>query len=132
MKTVKIPAVLVAAAALFFAGCRGAQPIQNVEKAPVITASGKPASLAQVSSAIVRAGTKLGWQMKPSGKGRVSGTLLVREHTAMIDVDHDTKTYTIRYRDSVNLNAKDGAIHPNYNSWIQNLDRNIRAELAQY
>ena len=69
---------------------------------------------------------------KPSGKGRVSGTLLVREHTAMIDVDHDTKTYTIRYRDSVNLNAKDGAIHPNYNSWIQNLDRNIRAELAQY
>jgi len=114
----KIFAILVATAALFFAGCRAGQPIQNVEKA-------------QVSTAIVRAGTRLGWQMKPSGKGRVSGTLVVREHTANIDVDHDTKTYTIRYKDSVNLNAKDGTIHPNYNSWIQNLDRNIRAELAQ-
>jgi hypothetical protein len=127
----KIFAILVATAALFFAGCRGGQPIQNVEKAPVVTASGKPASLAQVSSAIVRAGARLGWQMKPSGKGRVNGTLVVREHTANIEVDHDTKTYTIRYKDSVNLNAKDGTIHPNYNGWIQNLDRNIRAELAQ-
>ena len=126
----KIFAILVATAALFFAGCRGGQPIQNVEKAPVVTASGNSATLAQVSTAIVRAGTRLGWQMKPSGKGRVSGTLVVREHTANIDVDHDTKTYTIRYKDSVNLNAKDGTIHPNYNSWIQNLDRNIRAELA--
>ena len=127
----KIFAILVAAATLFFAGCRGGQPIQNVEKAPVITASGKSASMAQVSTAIVRAGTRLGWQMKPTGKGRVNGTLVVRDHTANIEVDHDTKTYTIRYKDSVNLNAKDGTIHPNYNSWIQNLDRNIRAELAQ-
>jgi hypothetical protein len=127
----KIFAILVATAALFFAGCRGGQPIHNVDKAPVITASGKPASMAQVSTAIVRAGTRLGWQMKPTGKGRVNGTLVVRDHTANIEVDHDTKTYTIRYKDSVNLNAKDGTIHPNYNSWIQNLDRNIRAELAQ-
>jgi hypothetical protein len=124
-------AILLAAAVVLAAGCRSSQPIQNVEKAPVITSSGKAATAAQVSSAIIRAGARLGWEMKPAGSNRITGKLVVREHTANVDINHDAKTYTIRYRDSVNLNAKDGTIHPNYNGWIQNLDRNIRAELAQ-
>ncbi len=49
---------------------------------------------------------------------------------AVIDLEHDTKSYSIKYRDSTNLNAKDGMIHRNYNSWVQNLDKAIRAELT--
>ena len=125
----RICAVIVAAAGLLFAGCAG-QPIQNVDKSPIILPPGKTVTLQQVTTAIMRAGTRLGWQMQPQAPGKLTGRLDLRGHAAMVDVEHDTKTYSIKYRDSVNLNAKDGTIHRNYNSWVQNLDKNIRAELT--
>ncbi|HZO01689.1 MAG TPA: hypothetical protein VFB93_10850 [Burkholderiales bacterium] len=127
----KIIAMLVAAGVLVFAGCATTQPIHNVQNAPIILAPGKKsATMNQVSGAIMRAGTKLGWQMNPVAPGRLGGRLMLRSHVALIDVEHDTKTYSIKYRDSSNLDAKDGMIHRNYNGWIENLDKNIRAELA--
>ena len=126
----RIVAALVAAAGLVFAGCATTQPIQNVEKSPIILPPGKSATMQQVTTAIMRAGTRLGWQMQPGSPGKLSGRLDLRKHTALVDVTHDTKTYTIKYRDSTNLDAKDGMIHRNYNSWVQNLDKAIRAELT--
>jgi len=120
---------ILIAAAMVAAGCATTQPIQNVESAPVIVPPGKKLTPQQVTTAIMRAGARLGWQMQPVSPGRISGRLALREHTAVVDVQHDTKTYSIRYRESTNLNAKDGMIHRNYNSWIQNLDKSIRAEL---
>jgi hypothetical protein len=124
-------AILAAAAALVvFAGCTTA-PIQNVEQAPIVLASGKTSvTMAEVNNAIVRAGTRLGWQMQPQAPGRLTGRLALRTHTAIVDVEHDTKTYSIKYRDSTNLDAKDGTIHKNYNGWVQNLDKAIRSELV--
>ena len=123
--------MLVAAGALVFAGCGTTQPIHNVQKAPIVLPPGKKSpTMNQVSAAIMRAGTKLGWQMNPAGPGRLGGRLTLRSHVALIDVEHDTKTYSIKYRESTNLDAKDGIIHRNYNSWIENLDKGIRAELA--
>ena len=123
-------AILAAAAALVLAGCTTA-PIQNVEQAPIVLASGKTSvTMTEVNNAIVRAGTRLGWQMQPQAPGRLRGRLALRTHTAIVDVEHDTKTYSIKYRDSTNLDAKDGMIHKNYNGWIQNLDKAIRAELV--
>ena len=122
--------ILVAATALVFAGCGTVQPIQDVEKSPIVLTPGKTVNMTQVTTAIMRAGSRLGWQMQPEGPGRLSGRINVRTHSAVIDVQHDNKSYTIKYRDSVGLNAKDGMIHRNYNSWIQNLDKNIRAELT--
>jgi hypothetical protein len=122
--------ILAATAALGLAGCGTVQPIQNVEKAPIILAPGKSVNMTQVTTAIMRAGTRLGWQMQPEGPGRLSGRIALRTHTAAIDVEHDTKAYSIKYRDSTNLEARDGMIHRNYNGWIQNLDKNIRAELT--
>lgn len=122
--------ILVASLALLFAGCGGHQPIQNVEKSPIILPPGKSVTMNQVTTAIMRAGTKLGWQMQPERPGRISGRIELRAHTAAISIEHDTKTYSIKYRDSTNLDAKDGTIHRNYNSWVQNLDKGIRAELT--
>lgn len=128
--TMRMLAILAAAAALVLAGCTTA-PIQNVEQAPIVLASGKTSvTMTEVNNAIVRAGTRLGWQMQPQAPGRLSGRLALRTHTAIVDVEHDTKTYSIKYRDSTNLDAKDGMIHKNYNGWIQNLDKAIRAELV--
>jgi hypothetical protein len=129
MKT-KTLAMLAAAAALALAGCTTA-PIQNVEKAPIVLASGKTSvTMTDVNNAIIRAGTRLGWQMKPESPGRLTGHLALRTHTAIVAVEHDTTTYSIKYRDSTNLDAKDGMIHKNYNGWVQNLDKAIKSELV--
>jgi hypothetical protein len=125
----KFIGILIAASALALGACAGGAPIYNVEQAPIILPPGKNASMNQVTTAIMRAGSSLGWQMQPEGPGRMSGRLNVRGLMAVIDVTHDTKSYSIKYRDSTGLHAKDGTIHKNYNGWIQNLDKRIRTEL---
>ena len=120
-------AAVVMAAAL--AGCNTA-PILNVEEAPISTASGKTPNAQDVRSAILRAGAALGWQMRDEGPNKLVGTLNLRTHTAVVDIPYNTKTYSIQYRSSTNLNEKDGQIHKNYNGWIQNLTRGINAQLT--
>jgi hypothetical protein len=96
----------------------------------VSTSSGKPATQEQVRNAIVRAGAALGWQMKDEGPNKVVGTLMLRTHTAVVEIPYSTTEYSIRYRSSVNLDESGGNIHKNYNGWIQNLTRGINAQLS--
>lgn len=107
----------------------GAQPIQNVIDAPIATSS--PVTTARVKSAIINSGVSLGWQMTETGPGVIQGTLHLRKHTAIVDVSYSETKYSIVYRSSVNLDEKDGKIHKNYNSWVQNLNRKINAELTR-
>jgi hypothetical protein len=67
--------------------------------------------------------------MTTDGPGLFTGRLARRHHVAVIEIEHDTRAYSIHYRDSANLDARDGQIHPNYNTWINRLDEAIRAEL---
>jgi hypothetical protein len=48
-----------------------------------------------------------------------------------VDITYNTKTYDIKYRDSSWDAAGTGQVHRVYNTWVQNLDRAIRAELVQ-
>jgi hypothetical protein len=48
----------------------------------------------------------------------------------VIDVTYNPQTYIIVYKYCVNLKYSGGQIHRNYNGWIQNLDRNIKAQLG--
>jgi len=124
---VKLAAVVIAAAAL--AGCN-TMPIQNVSNAPVVTATGKSLSNDQVRAAIVRAGGALGWQMREEGPGMLIGTLNLRKHTAIVAIPYSSRTYSVEYRSSVNLEEQNGTIHKNYNGWIQNLQQAINAQLS--
>lgn len=105
------------------------RPVRNVEYDPVVT-SGTPATMDALRQAIVRAGTGLGWVMTPAKEGEIEGRLSLRGHVAVVVVRYDTKTFSIRYKDSTALDYADGQIHKNYNGWVQNLDRGIRASLA--
>ena len=125
----RIIGIVLAAATLALAGCAGTQPINNVVNAPFTLPPGKTLTMTQIQRAIVVAGTQLGWQMTPTAPGKVTGRLALRTHVADVDVEHDTKSYSIKYRDSQNLNAKDGMIHKNYNGWIENLDKAIRTQV---
>jgi hypothetical protein len=109
------------------AGCMTA-PIYDVVNAPVVAS--KAASMDDVNKAIFRAGTQLGWVITPESSGKLTGRIALRTHTAVVDITHDTKTFNIKYRDSTNLEASGGQIHNNYNGWIQNLEKGIRAQLA--
>jgi hypothetical protein len=111
-------------------GCRGAAPIYNVASSPVT--SNKPATAESVQKAIARAGASLGWQMASREPGKMEGILVLRDHRAVVDIAYDAAQYSIQYRDSSNLNYDSGGqtIHNNYNGWIQNLDRAIRAQLS--
>ena len=113
-------------------GCRGGGQIYNVKDAPVTTATGKEVTLDQVTKAIIAAGAGLNWSMAVVKPGQIVGTLNIRSHTAIVDIPYDTKTYSIIYKESVNLkyNADKQTIHENYRGWIQNLDNAIRGRLT--
>ena len=126
----KIRLLLACVAILGMVGCTSA-PISNVPLTPVVTGTGKPATAEQVRTAIVRAGSTLGWQMTPTDPGLVTGRLALRTHLAIVDVKYSAKDYSITYKDSTNLDYRDGQIHKNYNGWIENLNNAIRRELLR-
>jgi hypothetical protein len=126
-----ISAVIASAAVSAQAGCMRCDPILNISKAPVTTATGNPPTNEQVMAAIIRAGAALGWQMKNEAPGKLVGTLNLRKHTANVEISYSPSDYSITYKDSINLDAgTDGTIHKNYNGWIQNLNRGITAQLS--
>ena len=85
-----------------------------------------------IEKAVLRAGLTLGWQIVPKGPGRAEGVLVLRRHRAVVDISYDTKSFSINYKDSVNLDYRetDKTIHSNYNGWIQNLEKGIRAQVT--
>lgn len=123
-------AILAAATMASQAACMRCAPIQNVSDAPVPSVSGKPLTNDEVRKAIMRAGATLGWQMKADAPGKVTGTLNVRKHTAVVEIPYSTRSYSINYKSSVNLNEEEGQIHNNYNGWVRNLAKGIDANLA--
>ncbi len=121
--------VLAALVFSLVSACATRVPVYNIVNAPV-DVSNKKATLDEVGDAIRRAGAALGWQMKLVKPGLIAGTLNLRTHTANVDIAYNYKTYDITYKDSANLDYEGGTIHKNYNGWIQNLDRQIRANLS--
>jgi hypothetical protein len=129
MKKLGIAAACAAGAIL--AGACTAQPIYNVNDQVVTTTSGKHLSAPQVRSAIITAGTSLGWHVADAGPGHLVGTLHLRNHTAVVDIPYSASKYSIVYKSSENLDAANGQIHRNYNGWVQRLDTTIRTELSR-
>jgi hypothetical protein len=123
MKTWKlvIPVLL-----LLLASCRTAD-LYSVQNAP---GTSKAVSMSDVEMAIRRAGQSLGWQIVPQGPGRAEGTLVLRDHRAVVNITYDAKNYSITYKDSANLQYDGKTIHSNYNGWVQNLDKAISKELS--
>lgn len=117
-----------------FTGC--AVDVLNIKDAPIKTISAdKGLSLDEITKAIVVAGMGMKWDMDVVSPGHVLGTLNLRSHQAVVDITYDTKTYSITYNRSKNVMMVDEfgkpvGIHPNYNGWIENLDRAIRTQFV--
>ena len=129
MTGIKWVAIVASVLVMFAVGCRGSVPVYNVTNTPVAASKPNP-SLDEVGKAIQRAGVQLGWQMKETKPGLMVGTLNLRKHVAVVDVNYSAKSYSITYKDSTELQYDGNGIHPNYNGWVQNLDKGIRAQLS--
>jgi hypothetical protein len=124
-----ITAMLALAGAIAIAACTSV-PIMNVDSASVPAVGGKQPTKEEVRTAIVRAGSALGWQMKDESPDKMVGTLMLRTHTAVVEIPYSATTYSIKYRSSLNLDEGGGNIHKNYNGWIQNLNKGINTQLG--
>jgi hypothetical protein len=124
-------AVFFVVGALALAGCARTVPVLNVKDAAIgPRPGGKVLTMEQVAQAISIAGKRLGWNIVEVRPGTLDGTLRLRQHTAAVAIVHDTTRFSITYKDSTNLRYRDGTIHRNYNNWIQNLERQIVAEIT--
>jgi len=112
------------------AACNRCEPIKNVNDSAIMTGSGKEPTNEQVASAIRQAGVGLGWQVRDAGPGKLVAVLYIRTHTAEVEIPYSTKSYSIIYKSSVNLNEEGGAIHKNYNGWVTNFSQRIGAQLS--
>lgn len=119
----------VAVVVLAVASCRSAT-VYNVENASLNL--NKPVPTNQVQAAIKRAGASLGWSMRDVAPGHIEARLPVRSHVAVADILYNSKDFSIKYKDSTNLDydPKDNTIHSNYNGWVQNLEKAIRAQTS--
>ena len=119
------------AAALFCAVMLGActsQPIYSVPEQPIST-NIKNAGLKDVRLAIDRGAARMGWIVKEQGPNSVLATLDLRTHHAVVEITYNTKSYSIAYKESNNLNYDGKSIHRNYNGWVHNLQNSINAQL---
>jgi len=124
----KFKILVVVVAATLLGACRTAPTVYQVKDAAVVTNVAN-ASKEDVRKAIMRAGGGLGWQLKDNGPNALIGTLLLRSHTAIVDIPYSATQYSILYKDSTNLNYDGVGIHKNYNGWIQNLNKAINVQL---
>jgi hypothetical protein len=132
MKFLRLAAIALAFLALN-AHARGSVPIINHEAIPATSASGQPASAEQIRTALQTAGAPRGWQITPAGQGKALAVLNVRgKHSVSADVAYSLGQYSIKYRDSSNMNYEpSGVIHPKYNMWVQTLVDETRIQLLK-
>ena len=113
-------------------GCRAGAPIYDIKDTAIPNSIEHSLSLANVTRSITAAAAKHGWEMRVEKPGHIVATLHLREHETVVDILYDTKSYSILYNSSQNLqyNEKNRTIHKNYNSWIRNLNVSIQRELG--
>lgn len=121
---------LWAAFPLAMIACASASvPVQNFSGVP-IGAKQSP-SLEEIGKAITRGGSAAGWQMSEVRPGHIVGTYRIRKHLALVDVTYSTSTYDIKFKDGDPGLRYDGTnIHQNYNDWVAELEKVIRAHLS--
>ncbi|WP_207390734.1 hypothetical protein [Phytopseudomonas dryadis] len=117
---------LLALLVLGIAACT-AKPVMNIEN------SAPPAALKgedDMRRAILAALQRRQWTVQRADPGQIMASISRRSHQAEISIPYTASSYSIRYRDSHNLDYRNGKIHRNYNKWIHNLDRGIQQELS--
>jgi hypothetical protein len=123
--------VLIPIVVLVIVGCRTIpRPMYEVDRAPIVAS--RALSMAEVDKAIRAGGASAGWIMMPGSVGAIEGSYAQAQSRAVVAVTYDTTSFSIKYKDSVNLRYEGDKISVHYNGWVQNLERGIRAQFALF
>jgi len=99
---------------------------------PVPWSKDREATSDEIGRAIVKACGARGWSCRIEKPGSIRAVLHVRRHMAESRIAYDTKTYSITYVDSRELDYDPATrkIHRKYNGWINNLIADINEAIA--
>ncbi len=126
----KLPAIIILiTSALLMSGCR-TSPVYNVSDIPFPNSRETDITQKEIAKAIMSAGYSLGWVIEDQGNGHMQGTLVLRSHTAVVDIFYNNSKFSITYKDSTNLNYDGNNIHSQYNNWIINLTNKINSQIV--
>lgn len=130
MKRTARSVLLAGLVLIVLAGCRSGA-ILDIRDAGIPATVGQTMTMDDIAKGILAAGSKHGWTMAIQTQGHIVGTLILRKHTAIVDVFYSTTSYSILYKDSTNLKYDPATktIHANYSSWVRNLHTAIQQEL---
>jgi hypothetical protein len=105
------------------------------EDVAAVTGSGKPATADEIRRAFLVGGARRGWTFTEDAPGKMTGRLVVRSHTLLMNFVYADGKFSLTYQDSINLDYKDDAgkrtIHRSYVNWNTNLMNDARAELLR-
>lgn len=124
--------IVIAFLSVLFSGCTS-HPVMNVYDHPVPDRlDGKAQTMDTVAKGILAGCMDKGWVCKEVAPGKIDASLALRKHRAFVEINFDTDSYGIVYKNSsmLDYNARRNTIHRNYNNWINNLDRAIAKNLA--
>lgn len=120
--------LILLATLLVLSGCK-MQLVEDIESAK-LTAP-EYATLEDVKKGIIRGGQWSEWEMRAVAPGHLVAETLVRgKHRAVVDIFYDTKVFSIRYKDSENLNYNGKSIHKAYEEWTNDLRRSIQQQVS--
>ena len=112
-------------------GCSRTQALVNYEQRLVPD----DLTIEQVRKSIHRAVVShTSWRIKSKADGVINAEVMVRDHTAEVEIRYNQEFYSVNYVNSTNLKygvnkKKQTVIHKNYNRWINNLVNRIEVEL---
>ncbi|TQV87868.1 hypothetical protein [Aliikangiella coralliicola] len=108
-------------------GCKKTMLVQDYPGQQIPHYAQEKSTVESVEKAIMRAAISLGWKTEVIEKGKILATLNIRKHQLVVDITHDDKSYSIKYKDSVNLKYDGKKIHRQYGNWVKNLINSINA-----
>ena len=127
-------AALVLVVATGVAQARGVVPIVEPSRV-AITQADKPLPADAIQRAIVAGGAVQGWMAVSQEPGQMTLRYAKSNYEAVVRVDFDGTGFQIHYVSSMGLKATgsgaDASIHPNYNRWIESLNRTITLEASR-
>ena len=121
---------MVVLLSVFIISCTS-KPVLNLDQILVPgTVNGAKQSLKSVQEAIFSGAKRRGWSPRLVQQGIVEASISVRSHSATVEIMFNDDSYSIKYKNSTNLNYNNTTIHRNYNNWVLKLSRTIQQELG--
>ncbi len=100
-------------------------PVQSI-KTPILN---KAVTTQEVHDAIVRAALAKNWQVVADEGQKLTLKYVKKVHVAACDVTYSEKEYDITINPMTTLTRGAYEVHPKYNQWVRNLDKQIQLQL---